>query len=78
MFRFLLSFLTCAVSFPKKVMRREWPSIVDEPVDHPGGLIHRLNNIAVETVRANANFFTKAFSFMVLCLLVLLIATMMA
>jgi hypothetical protein len=73
MFKLLLSFLTCAVSFPKKVMRREWPSIVDEPVDHQGGLIHRLNNIAVETVRANANFFTKGLAFTNLMTLLLLI-----
>lgn len=61
--KLLLSFVTCAISFPKKVIERDWPTIIDEPVDHPGGFIHRMNNVAVETVRGNANFFTKALAF---------------
>lgn len=64
--RLILSFLTCAISFPKKLIERDWPTIVDEPPTHPGGFIHTLNNVACETVRANANFFTKGFAFAVL------------
>lgn len=73
--KLILSFLTCALSFPAKLIKREWPTIVDEPVDEPGGFIHRTNNVAVETVRANANFFTKGLAFLSLALIAALILT---
>lgn len=76
MFKLLLSFITCAISFPKKVIERDWPEIIDEPVDQPGGFIHRMNNVAVETVRGNANFFTKALAFSNVVTLALLILSL--
>jgi hypothetical protein len=59
----IFSFICCGLSFPAKIIKREWPTIIDEPVDQPGGFIHRMNNVAVETVRGNANFFTKCLAF---------------
>lgn len=61
--RLVFSFLCCAVDFPSEIIAGKWPTIVDEPVDTPGGWFHRAKNMAVETVRGNANWFTKALSF---------------
>lgn len=56
----LFSFICCGVSFIGEVWTDPWPEISTEAPDKPGNWWHRAKNMAVETVRSNANWFTKA------------------
>lgn len=60
----VLSFLTCAISFPVKLFdRSEWPTVSYEEAEQLGNWIHRMNSYWVTTVRKEANFFSKLFAF---------------
>lgn len=74
----LLALIICAVKFPfigrgpdlSGIPADTWPRIAQ-----PGRWLHDMTNLAVEAVRADAQWFTKCLSFVALLASILLILT---